>query len=55
MGSGLNLETPEEIDMIQIDVRTETQNPNIPEQPTKKKKYREPYSEVCKHFKTREL
>jgi hypothetical protein len=37
MGPGLNLETTEEIDMIQIDVRIETQNPNVPEQPTKKR------------------
>jgi hypothetical protein len=36
MGPGLNLETTKEIDMIQIDARTETQNPNVPEQPTKK-------------------
>jgi hypothetical protein len=42
----LNLETPEEIDMIQIDARTETQNPNVPKQPTIKRKYREPYSDV---------
>jgi hypothetical protein len=31
MGPGLNLKIPEEIDMIQIDVKTETQNPNVPE------------------------
>jgi hypothetical protein len=37
MGPGLNLETTEEIDMIQIDARIETQNPNVPEQPTKKR------------------
>jgi hypothetical protein len=46
MGPELNLETPEEIDMIQIDARTEIQNPNVPEQPIKKRKYREPYSDV---------
>jgi BED zinc finger len=51
MGPELNLETPEEIDMIQIDARTETQNPNVPEQPTKKRKCREPYSDVWKYFK----
>jgi hypothetical protein len=51
MGPGLNLETTEEIDMTQIDARTKTQNPNVPEQPTKKRKCREPYSDVWKHFK----
>jgi hypothetical protein len=51
MRPGLNLETTEEIDMIQIDARIETQNPNVPEQPTKKRKCREPYSDVWKHFK----
>jgi hypothetical protein len=35
MGSGLNLETLEE-----IDATIETQNPNAPEEPTKKRKYR---------------
>jgi len=55
MGPELNLETPEKIDMIQIDARTETQNPNVPEQPTKKRKYREPYSDVWKHFKRGEI
>jgi BED zinc finger len=51
MGPGLNFETTEEIDMIQIDARAETQNPNVPEQPTKKRKCRERYSDVWKHFK----
>jgi hypothetical protein len=36
MGPELNLETPEEIDMIQNDAPTETQNHNSPEQPKKK-------------------
>jgi BED zinc finger len=51
MGPGLNFETTEEIDMTQIDARAETQNPNVPEQPTKKRKCRERYSDVWKHFK----
>jgi hypothetical protein len=51
----LNLETPEDIDMIQIDARTKTQNPNVPEQPTKKRKCRESYSDVWKHFKRGEI
>jgi hypothetical protein len=55
MGPELNLETPEEIDMIQIDARTEIQNPNVPEQPIKKRKYREPYSDVWKYFKRGEI
>jgi hypothetical protein len=41
MGPGLNLETPEE-----IDAPIETQNSNAPEEPTKKKKYRQTYSDV---------
>jgi hypothetical protein len=36
MGPMLNLKTLKDIDMIQIDARTKTQNPNVPEQPTKK-------------------
>jgi hypothetical protein len=34
MSPGLNLETPEE-----IDAPIKTQNPNAPEEPTKKRKY----------------
>jgi BED zinc finger len=55
MGLELNLETPEEIDMIQNDAPTETQNPNSPEQPIKKRKYHETYSDVWKHFKRGEI
>jgi hypothetical protein len=50
MGSGLNLETPEE-----IDAPIETQNPNAPEEPTKKRKYRQTYSDVWKYFKRGEM
>jgi hypothetical protein len=46
MGTRLNLETPKEIDIIQIDTPTETQNTNAPEQPIKKIKYHEIYSDV---------
>jgi hypothetical protein len=45
MGPGLNLETTEEIDMIQIDTRTEIQNPNVP-QSIKKRKCRKSYYDV---------
>jgi hypothetical protein len=41
MGPGLNLETPEE-----IDASIETPNPNAPEEPTKKRKYYQPYYDV---------
>jgi hypothetical protein len=50
MGPGLNLETPEE-----IDAPIETQNPNVPEEPKKKRKYRQTYSDVWKYFKRREM
>jgi hypothetical protein len=36
MGPGLNLETPKK-----IDAPIKTQNPNAPEEPTKKRKYRQ--------------
>jgi hypothetical protein len=55
MRSGLNLETPKEIDMTQNDAPTETQNPNALEEPTKKRKYRQTYSDVWKHFKREEM
>jgi hypothetical protein len=35
--SGLNFKTLEEIDMIQNDASTETQNSNVPEELTKKR------------------
>jgi hypothetical protein len=50
MGPELNLETSEE-----IDAPIETQNSNAPEEPTKKRKYRQTYSDVWKHFKRREM
>jgi BED zinc finger len=50
MGPGLNLETSEEID-VPIEIR----NPNVPEEPTKKRKYRQTYSDVWKHFKRGEM
>jgi hypothetical protein len=55
MRSGLNLETPKEIDMTQNDAPTETQNPNALEEPTKKRKYRQTYSDVWKYFKREEM
>jgi hypothetical protein len=50
MGPGLNLKTLEE-----IDAPIETQNPNAPEEPTKKRKYRQTYSDVWKYFKRGEM
>jgi BED zinc finger len=50
MGPGLNLETPEE-----IDAPIETQNLNAPEEPTKKRKHSQTYSDVCKYFKRGEM
>jgi BED zinc finger len=55
MGPGLNFETPEEIDMIQIDASTKTLNPNAAEEPTKKRKYYQIYYDVWKHFKRGEM
>jgi hypothetical protein len=41
--------------MIQIDAPTDNQNPNAREQPIKKRKYHEPYSNVWKYFKKGEI